>query len=81
MFAYFGMPGFFELVVVGAMFLVTIVFTILPFWLIFEKAGFSGALSLLMMLPVVNVVMLFFLAFADWPVLGHRGGGEVADRP
>lgn len=40
---------------------------ILPFWKIFSKAGFNGALSLLMVVPIVNVFMIFFLAFADWP--------------
>ena len=64
-----------ELLVVGAVVVASVVFTVLPFWLIFEKAGFPGALALLMLLPVVNVVMLFFLAFADWPALRHPGGG------
>jgi hypothetical protein len=42
---------------------------ILPFWKIFSKAGFNGALSILMIIPIVNVIMIFFLAFAEWPVL------------
>jgi hypothetical protein len=42
---------------------------IFPYWKIFSKAGYSGALSLLMLIPLVNVIMLFFLAFADWPAL------------
>ncbi len=37
---------------------------------VFSKAGFSWALGLLMLVPVANVVMLFYLAFADWPI--HR---------
>ncbi|MBN1587948.1 MAG: hypothetical protein JW888_00370 [Pirellulales bacterium] len=86
MFAFFGAPGFMELLIIGVFFVASFVFTILPFWLIFEKAGFSGALSLLMMVPVANVVMLFFLAFADWPALDRRGdagypsaGGNAED--
>jgi uncharacterized membrane protein YhaH (DUF805 family) len=35
---------------------------------IFSKAGYSWALGLLMLIPVVNIIMAFFLAFADWPV-------------
>jgi uncharacterized membrane protein YhaH (DUF805 family) len=35
---------------------------------IFLKAGYSWALGLLMLIPIVNVIMAFFLAFADWPV-------------
>ena len=40
-----------------------------PYWRIFKKAGFSPALSLLMLVPIANIVMVFFLAFADWPAL------------
>ncbi|MCB9136761.1 MAG: hypothetical protein H6642_00275 [Caldilineaceae bacterium] len=47
---------------------------ILPFWKIFAKAGYNGALSLLMIVPLVNLIMLFFLAFADWPILKRQGG-------
>lgn len=42
---------------------------IVPFWRIFSKAGFSGALSLLMLIPLVNLIMIFVLAFASWPAL------------
>ena len=35
---------------------------------IFSKAGYSWALGLLMLIPIVNIIMAFFLAFADWPV-------------
>ena len=40
-----------------------------PYWRIFSKAGFHGALSFLLLVPLVNVGMLFFLAFAEWPAL------------
>lgn len=43
---------------------------ILPFWFIFTKAGFSGWLSLTQIIPIVNIVALFYLAFAEWPI--HR---------
>ncbi len=40
-----------------------------PYWRIFKKAGFSPALSLLMLVSIANIVMIFFLAFTDWPAL------------
>ena len=40
---------------------------ILPFWFIFSKAGYSKWLSLLMVVPIVNIVMLYVLAFSTWP--------------
>ncbi len=42
---------------------------ILPFWKIFTKAGFPGWLSLLLMLPIANIIILFYIAFAEWPTL------------
>jgi len=35
---------------------------------LFAKAGYHGALGLLVFLPVVNVMAFLFLAFAQWPV-------------
>lgn len=35
---------------------------------IFAKAGYHWALGLLVLLPIANIVIPFFLAFADWPV-------------
>ena len=42
---------------------------IIPFWKICTKAGFPGALSVLIFIPVVNLIFLFYLAFAQWPAL------------
>ena len=47
--------------------LVMAVLVILPFWFIFSKAGHSKWLSLLMVVPVINIIMLYFLAFSTWP--------------
>jgi len=41
---------------------------ILIFCKIFSKAGYCWALGLLILIPLVNIFMAFFLAFADWPV-------------
>jgi hypothetical protein len=43
-----------------------LLFVLLPFWRIFQKAGFPGALSLLMLVPFVNLAMLFVLAYLPW---------------
>jgi len=47
--------------------LIIAILIFLPFWFIFSKAGYSGWLSLLMLVPIVNVGMLYFLAFSTWP--------------
>lgn len=41
---------------------------VIPYWKIFAKAGFAGALSLLMIIPLVNLVTLYVVAFSDWKV-------------
>lgn len=45
---------------------------VLPFWKIFTKAGYPGPLAILMIVPFVNIFMIFFLAFAEWPALRGR---------
>ena len=39
---------------------------VIPFWQIFKKAGMPGALSLLMVIPLIGTVLLYFLAFSRW---------------
>lgn len=40
---------------------------LLVWWRILARAGFPGALALLMYMPVVNLGLWIFLAFAPWP--------------
>ena len=59
----------------GLLTIIVLVTTILYFfglvwWKIFARAGHRGALGLLMLVPVVNLVMPCVLAFGEWPV--HR---------
>jgi hypothetical protein len=39
---------------------------VIPYWKIFSKAGFAGALSLLMTVPFVNLIVLYGVAFSEW---------------
>lgn len=50
---------------------------LLPFvlWMtvrILSKAGYSGAWSLLTLIPIVNIVMIWVFAFSAWPALRTR---------
>lgn len=49
-------------VVLGAVLLVV------PFWRIFRRMGYSPWLSLLMLVPFVNLGLLYYVAFLDWPI-------------
>lgn len=62
------MPGFFEMIIIGT---IVLFFAVIPFWMICSKAGFPGWISLAVLVPVLNIVLLFFLAFAEWPALRH----------
>lgn len=45
---------------------------VIPFWQICRKAGYSGFWSLLMLVPLANIIFVYVLAFANWPAL-RRG--------
>ncbi len=48
--------------------IVALVLGIIINWRIASKAGYSGALSLLMLIPFVNIVIIFIFAFSKWPI-------------
>lgn len=50
----------------------------LMWWKIFRKAGYHGALGLLMLVPIANLIMLAILAFRDWPIHGQLKEGPVS---
>ena len=62
-----------ELNVIAIMVIFSIVIIILFYWKIYSKAGFTEWLSITMIIPLLNVVMLFYFAVADWSDLkNHR---------
>jgi hypothetical protein len=48
--------------------LIIVAVKILIFCKIFSRAGYSWVLGLLMLVPIANIIMLFVLAFAEWPI-------------
>jgi hypothetical protein len=57
-----GLP---ELVVI----VIVLFIVVWPWWKILTKAGYSGGLSILMVIPPISVIVLFYFAIAEWPVL------------
>ena len=49
--------------------LVVFLFMMVCYWKIAAKAGYSGALSLLLLIPIVNIIVFIVFAFSKWPVL------------
>ena len=48
--------------------LVIVGVVVLPWWRILRKSGNAPALSLIMFIPLLNVGLLFWFAFAEWPI-------------
>jgi len=48
--------------------LVVTIFFAIVYWKIFAKAGYSGAMGLLMFIPIANLIVLCVLAFGEWPI-------------
>jgi uncharacterized membrane protein YhaH (DUF805 family) len=50
------------------------IFFIYCYWKICAKAGYSGALSLLNLVPIVgSIIVVCILAFGKWPIHTNRG--------
>ena len=71
--AAFMSPGPMEMLVVLFISAFTLILPVIAFWKICFKAGFSGALGLLMIIPIANIILPLYLAFAEWPALRSDG--------
>lgn len=51
-----------------------------PLWRIAERMGYPGPMSLLMYVPFVNLIALWYLALNEWPIDRARAipGGPPA---
>lgn len=61
-----GLPGILMMVVYAAV-------VVVPFFQLWKRTGHSGWISLLMLIPIVNLVMLYVLAFKRWPSVDQEG--------
>jgi len=57
--------------ILAVILIASIVFNIVVYWRICSRAGYSGAMSLLIFVPFGALIMLCILAFGNWPVLGE----------
>jgi len=62
-------PGFFEILVIALVMGIAGIIPVIVFWKICSKAGFPGPLALLMLIPMGNIILPLYIAFADWPAL------------
>jgi len=64
-----GALGLVAILVMGVLIVAMIAFAIFLWWRIFSRAGYSGAMALLLLLPAGELIMLCILAFGRWPTL------------
>lgn len=51
----------------------SLIILVIPFWHIFKKIGFPRWWALLILIPFINIVLLFYVAFSNWPnIQGER---------
>lgn len=62
----FGGLGFLWMLVVGLI-------AVIPAWRICQRTGYPGVLGLLILVPIANIILLYFIAFSRWKVDPDRG--------
>ncbi len=66
-----GLPGLLMLLIYGGI-------IVIPFYQLWKRSGHNGWIALTMLVPIVNLVMLYVLAFKRWPAL--ESSPNVAER-
>ena len=56
-------------IVIAFVSLISSAITVLIWCKLFGKSGYSWGLGFLILVPVANIIVPFYLAFSDWPVL------------
>jgi len=56
-----GLPSLLMMVVYMAI-------VVVPFYQIWKRTGHNGWIAVLMLVPLVNVIMLYVIAFKQWPI-------------
>lgn len=69
MFWHHGFYGLHDVWLIGT------IIVIIPFWRICDRAGLSPWLSLLLLIPLANIVFVYYVAFAEWPAQRGSAGG------
>jgi len=56
--------------------LVMAVAVVVPVWRICQRTGYPGWIGVLILIPMVNLALLYFLAFANWPANKAGDGND-----
>ena len=67
-----GLP---EILILFFLLVIPLALVVFPAWRLIARTGHRGELGVLAVVPLVNIALLWYLAFAEWPAL------EQADTP
>lgn len=73
-FGLWGFPGFWGFPGMWGFGWIAAVIAIIPFWKICTRVGLSPWLSLLLIVPLANLIFVYYLAFTQWPAFGPNPG-------
>jgi hypothetical protein len=77
--SFYGFYGFYGL---GGLFWpLAAIIAIIPFWRICDRVGLSPWLSLLLLIPLANIIFVYYVAFAEWPSRRGSAGGPAGFGP
>jgi hypothetical protein len=63
---------FFEGTIALTFALIFAAFLVFPLWRIAKKMGYPGFIGIMALIPVVNILLAYILAFKQWPALRRR---------
>jgi hypothetical protein len=61
--------GVAEIVLIVLVVAIFSVVKVIPCWRILTRAGFTPRLSILIILPLLDLILLYCVGFAEWPTL------------
>jgi len=59
--------GVAEVVLIVLVIAILSVVKVIPYWRILARAGFTPWLSILSILPLLDLILLYYVGFAEWP--------------
>ncbi|SDT87926.1 hypothetical protein [Halopseudomonas salegens] len=48
--------------------LVIAIALVIPAWRLCQRIGYPGWIGILVLIPILNLALLYFIAFSHWPV-------------
>jgi hypothetical protein len=74
-----GLVGAYGVLVFGFA-IASVVLTLMINWRVAAKAGYHGGMSLLLLIPFVNLAALIMFAFTTWPIERRLAVAEGTDQ-